>query len=409
MTETWRDKLRPASFRGVPFQVKGRTLATGRRGPEHEYPDRDEAFAEDLGRKQRKYDVDAFLLASRLGDEYLSTRDRLLEALEQKGPGEYVDPWGQSWQVQVRSVTWQETMHEGGYVSLKIAFVEYSPQARHRVGTDTGHAVAQAAAAAAPALTDAFAASFDPRGNANVADSALATVGAALDRLDNLLSAVTLTVIGGGPLAVVLARLQATRAAVAGLLASPRALASQMQELMSFSLASLPVGWPRYGAARGLGGGTGAAADTAAAATLGSGGAVIAANRDAVAALVEGIAAIEAAAAAAAIPFEVYDDAVAVREEVAARLDRLMLTASDPVYQRLDRLRAAIVRHITEQGADLSRLADIATTAETPALVLAQRLYGDAGRAADVLGRNPVIRHPGFIPGGVVLKVPTDA
>jgi prophage DNA circulation protein len=43
-----------------------------------------------------------------------------------------------------------------------------------------------------------------------------------------------------------------------------------------------------------------------------------------------------------------------------------------------------------------------------PALVLAQRLYGDPAsveaRAAEIVARNKV-RHPGFVPGGVALQV----
>jgi prophage DNA circulation protein len=67
------------------------------------------------------------------------------------------------------------------------------------------------------------------------------------------------------------------------------------------------------------------------------------------------------------------------------------------------------VRDITTRGADLSRLCEVTAGADIPALVLAQRLYGDAAREDDVLERNPAIRHPGFVPGGLILKVPTDA
>mgnify|MGYP000977712715 CR=1 FL=1 len=40
-----------------------------------------------------------------------------------------------------------------------------------------------------------------------------------------------------------------------------------------------------------------------------------------------------------------------------------------------------------------------APPASVPALVAAHRLYGDAGRDAEIVGRNR-IRHPGRVPGG---------
>ncbi|WP_096700875.1 hypothetical protein [Magnetospirillum sp. 15-1] len=133
-----------------------------------------------------------------------------------------------------------------------------------------------------------------------------------------------------------------------------------------------------------------------------------AANQGAMVALVRGLATVEAARASADIPFVVYDDAVAVRDQVAAGLDQRMMTAPDATYQALSTLRAASVRDITTRGADLSRLSDITNDADTPALVLAHRLWGDAAKDTVVLERNPTIRHPGFIPGGMILRVPTN-
>jgi len=40
----------------------------------------------------------------------------------------------------------------------------------------------------------------------------------------------------------------------------------------------------------------------------------------------------------------------------------------------------------------------------TPTLVLAHRLYRDAGRDADIVARNRIV-HPGFVPSGMVLEV----
>ena len=50
MAKTW-ENLRPASFRGVAFEVGSHSESGGRRVELHEYPLRDAPYAEDLGKK----------------------------------------------------------------------------------------------------------------------------------------------------------------------------------------------------------------------------------------------------------------------------------------------------------------------------------------------------------------------
>lgn len=401
MTESWHTKLRPSSFRGVPFEVRAREGETGRRGPDHEYPDRDEGFPEDIGKKLRRYKVEAFLLASKLGGNYLPAKNKLLEALEQKGPGEYIDLWGDSWQVQVRGVTWRESVAEGGCVAFNITFVEYIKPALHTVKTDTAYAVRQASAASKAAVVGDFDAKFSPRGNDDVLSRATAAAGAALDRIEAALARGTAASRYNGGVSSLLGRVLSLRGSLWG----GSGFGSSFSELMSLAMGMQSAGWQRYQAARGF---LDYGQDFAPITPTTTMRAQAATNQAAMIDLVRGLAVVEAAEVSADIPFAVYDDAVTVRDDVAASLDERMMTAPDSVYQSLDTLRAASVRDITTRGADLSRLSDVTNDADTPALVLAQRLYGDAARESDVLTRNPTIRHPGFIPGGLTLKVPTN-
>ena len=59
---SWRERLQPASFHGVPFEVRGHDLSTGRRGLLYQYPQRDRLYFEDLGRKAREIVVEAFVI-----------------------------------------------------------------------------------------------------------------------------------------------------------------------------------------------------------------------------------------------------------------------------------------------------------------------------------------------------------
>ncbi|WP_035597779.1 hypothetical protein, partial [Halomonas salina] len=65
--------------------------------------------------------------------------------------------------------------------------------------------------------------------------------------------------------------------------------------------------------------------------------------------------------------------------------------------QRLVALRAAAVTDLRRRGTALPELATHTPAAPLPALVIAQRLYGDATRDAEIVRRNR-IRHPGRVP-----------
>ena len=85
---SWREKLRPASFRGVPFFVDDTSTSTGRKIQLHEYPKRDLPYSEDLGKVSKSYAIRAFVV----GEDCFEQRDALLDALEQEGSGTLVHP-----------------------------------------------------------------------------------------------------------------------------------------------------------------------------------------------------------------------------------------------------------------------------------------------------------------------------
>lgn len=117
---TWRKSLRPASFRGVRFHVHDRTLESGRAIHNHEFPKRDTNYPEDMGKKTRSFQVDAYVI----GDDYMGRRDQLFAACERIGPGSYVDHWGRSQQVVCESVSLKETSEEGRMCRISLKFLE---------------------------------------------------------------------------------------------------------------------------------------------------------------------------------------------------------------------------------------------------------------------------------------------
>jgi prophage DNA circulation protein len=119
----WKEKLQPASFRGVPFDVDTGDLTTGRRNQTHQYPGRDVPYTEDLGRGARKVSIEAFLV----GDDYMERRDKLLAAVEQGGSGELVHPWHGRMMLDVdgeSAVRVRYGAREGRYCAITVNFVE---------------------------------------------------------------------------------------------------------------------------------------------------------------------------------------------------------------------------------------------------------------------------------------------
>lgn len=116
----WRDTLRPASWRGVPFQVMGSEALFGRRVHLHEYPFRDEPWAEDLGRRSRAMLVKGFLI----GDDVASQLEALQAAAEEKGAGTLVHPLRGEFTVTLLNLAAADAWDEGRIVRLSMEFVE---------------------------------------------------------------------------------------------------------------------------------------------------------------------------------------------------------------------------------------------------------------------------------------------
>ena len=114
------DSLRPASFRGVPFQVESTELGAGRRTQLHEYPQRDKPYVEDLGRATRDLSFYGFVV----GEDYVDQANSLLSALEEAGPGTLVHPWFGTLQVSLKEPARVSFDAALGVARFSMAFIE---------------------------------------------------------------------------------------------------------------------------------------------------------------------------------------------------------------------------------------------------------------------------------------------
>ena len=421
MTKTW-ENLRPASFRGVAFEVESHSESGGRRVELHEYPLRDTPYAEDLGKKAGKWQIEAFLVNGKSG--YAERRDKLREALNASGPGTLIHPYLGELSVSVDGYSLKETTREGGYCTFSISFVEAGQPVEPDVEKDTAANVLDKAEAAKEAATAGFLDEYMPL---------LEDLEGLAGKVPALLSEATAFL--GTPLSI----LSRAQSAASSVLALPDRLASRIlgylgtiRQLGGIATSGLKMNaltalldkksagtasswlvtsngviagivgetsWPQAGGGS-IGGGTpspetpGVVASTVA-------------NR-AETPLIDLIAAgavIEAAIESADAAYGTADDALASRDAVLEAIDEVQrANCSDAVFTALSELAAAVNEDLTTRGAELPKLGSATLSMSMPALAASYRLYGDVGQADAIVARNR-IRHPGRVPGGVPLEV----
>jgi prophage DNA circulation protein len=161
---TFFEHLRPASWRGVPFQVNGDDAEFGRHVVMHEYPQRNKPYAEDLGRKFRKFKLDAWVCADRTnGFNPWPERDALIEAIEAGDVGTLVHPFWGSLQGHIVSVAVKQTSTtNGGYVNFQMEFFEAGElEFRAYASVDTEGAVAASEEVVYESVVTDFSMAFD--------------------------------------------------------------------------------------------------------------------------------------------------------------------------------------------------------------------------------------------------------
>lgn len=411
----WRQKLQRASFRGAEFFTSSTGGDLGRRTVIHEYPQRDIPYAEDMGRKSRGFTLEAYVI----GPDYMVARDRLIAALEQRGPGLLVHPYRGTLTVSVASpARITESADQGGMARFSLSFVESGDNAQPTVQPDTPALVDAQADLALSSIQNEFSSRFTVAGQPDfVSAAANSVLASALDAVNGV------NRFGqGGDLASELLRSGSTiSSTLTTLLGTPFQLAGAIIGQISGLRAIARAPSDAYVNLRPLfNAGTEAAGTTPAipvmaVPTTTPSRIQQAVNQAAVVDLVRRSALAEAVRASSQMDFSSVDEALAIQSELSDRLDAEMYASSlnafgqsvpisDDIYHAMSALRVSMVTDIRARGTGLAHLDSIQLPATMPALVAAYRIYSDATLDADLVARNQ-IRHPGFVPGGVPLEV----
>ena len=410
--------LRPASFRGVPFDAfEEHSEAGGRRLVRHEFPLRDTPYAEDLGRKAGQWQVEAFILRNRWAD-YEAARDALRDALNAAGPGTLIHPWLGQMSVAVDGYTLRESTREGGYCKFSITFVEAGSLTEPDIQVDTAARVEDAVNAAEEAAEESFLDRLNMLAedleNAvafaeGIADTVIGYLQAGTRLLDGVKAQIRRVIAIPGRLAGALLGLVASAMSLASLPGLGGTAGSSGGEISGSSAPYSSGGFDQDAFSTMLSSRKDALTDPwegAAPEASGAGASTIA---DRVyAPIIDYVAAVtvaELARQAADTEFATADDALNAFEVVMEAMDSVQAAhCADAVYAALEDLRAALADDVAARGAKLPRLGTARLAATMPALAASYRLYGTAAYADEIVSRNNV-RHPGRVPGGVALEI----
>lgn len=422
-----------ASYRGAAFYVQATEDEFARRGAHHQFPQRDKGVWEDLGKDDPVYNVNAYVTELSPGG-YKAAREKLIAACTAGGLGDFIHPYYGTKKVQCTSCRVSHDDHENGVARFSLSFIEADEPAAPEEADNSAAKVNDAADAAQDATVDAFADDW------NLAGVPGYVYDAAKDLVQNVTD--TLTELAG-PLPGILDDTVKFVSGTAKLLGVVREALDDPMTFFMRQAAGL-VGGGMLGNALSLGksiaglgrmlslfSGTEKQAYKTQQSFMATGSASSATgrgwdsvpmttanrktqakNQEALLALVERTAVIEACRMTPYMPLESRAEAVAVRDALTDRLDALAEKAPDVLYKRLEALRAAVVADLTKRGPELSRIGSYTPKVTRPALVLAYELYRnlgtDADRATELAARNR-ITHPGFVPGGQALEVKLNA
>ncbi|WP_421205463.1 DNA circularization protein [Aeromonas enteropelogenes] len=417
---SWTDRLQPASFRGVAFKVDGDDLQVGRRTVLHEYPGRDTPSVEDMGRETREYAISAYLI----GPDFMAERDRLIEVLEQAGPGELVSPWyGRMNVVVMGKQRISHSKKDGGMCIVSFTFVESGEDEWPTSTPLSSSLLAGRSTSLLDRAQSAFASAFGLDGlpewmSMATVEHASALFGNVADMLgsaDGKMSAAMRLMQGElGVLMPPPSTAWTFSRRLADVLDAGKGSSSNARSLLSLSnrtaaasqtQSARPVGvWPT------------SAQDKQHADRLVNSVSelmrvnLIASSAQAVALMPPPSQPVSTPARAPALDSVVvetpdeavdmptHDELEETRQTVISAIDKESeRTTDDGVYQALRDLRRELVSTLRQQQQHSSKLVTRTPSDTVPALVLAAEWYDDAGRADELIAKNN-LSHPGFVP-----------
>ena len=374
----WRDQLRPASFRGVPFETESASAEFGRDGVLQEPVGDDGVYFDDLGRKTRIYRLSGFIIAQDAdANDYSRRRDALIAAVEERGPGTLVHPTFGTLTAQLLSCSINETIDEGRAATFELEFAEVGGQRPFPAqAVDQPAIVGQKADQLQATSATEYEAKYSTTGpdyvgqagedakseqSTRIIDAVRASLSSAQDSAEALRLASTLTTAENFP---------GSLASIGDAIGDRATLQSIVASIEPTTLSATGTTNERQAQQ----------------------------NARIVDIVTRTVLFAAACDAAASETFTAFDDAVAARDELEALADadEARDDVLDELHAAIRQMRLAMWDDLTNRALQLPRVVTYTPPGVTSAMEIAQFLYGDGSRADEIIARNN-IPHPGFV------------
>lgn len=423
---SWRDNLRSASFRDIPFKVMSVTTEGGRRAVLHQMPFKDLPFVEDLGRIAGVYNVVGYVVQSAGNSyDYFTERESLKDALDRSGAATLVHPFYGEIEVNLTGkYRIDESFAEGGLARFQMTFteagaIEYPVAVADPVGWITSLADSLISGAG-----DFFEEAFDPTGPNFLTDAAGAAkdLSVGLKMVRSSLYGVQATAVA--EISAVLTVAADIYGTVADIINSPAAIVNAVKEtfatyasLIPFVDADRDFGESLVNATlKGMDYGKDdadqddGALDNIPETTPSREQQV--ANREAMVTLIRIHAFAEALRASVNVEYKSYDQAYAALVKLADHADDLLKYVAggadqDDMYNQVREAKPKFVKTLLEAGASLPLVVSYTVPTDPfSSLHVAFAKYGTIDREQEIVDRNPErMLHPGFPGGGEAVEV----
>lgn len=391
---SWLDNYREAKFRSAAFVVPSGENTGGRRSAVHEFPGRDVPYVQDMGRKARHHNIEAYIV----DEDYQVGKNALIAALEAPGKGKLVHPYLGTLDVQCLTYSYSETVTEMGMVRFSIQFVEAGKLQNPNTVIDTTSDVASKKATALEKIKVALANSYSiARVPFSVSQNAIASIDKGLTVIEDAKKTVS-------AVSDFKRLLENTAGSLIALAYDAVELGQNFVELMTYGTNDDDT--------------SPATADNAKRQIdemrkmwdfqsvdilMDDDPSVIFAN------FIQQSAVINALGLISYIEFDSLDAAIALRDEIFVKLETILLSITDDeLYLSLYNLQTSVIQDIDNRGSTLARLGSHTLNISLPAVVVSHSLYGNIDQEFDILARNN-IDHPLFVPGSQPLEVLINA
>jgi len=401
---SWKDNLRPGSFRGVAFFIDTSQKTFGRRSVLHEFPKRDTPYSEDLGKLADGYEDEAHVL----GGDYFSAKKKLERAFNKEGAGELIHPYYGAKQVRCGPVTFTESNVEGAILKFTATFQEKGDNRFPKGINDKGALLSDAVGNALDSLDAAFEAAFSIANMpANAVNSARAAVGSFSDKVNKVAK------IGGAVADGITNLAFATRNLVAevnDLLLAPDKLASRLRGSLVLLQGAFERAEDQVAAMKQMFGfGSDSDPVTAQPPVLGSTPTrdQERTNLETLNNYIKAVSASIASESAAVAEYASFEDAETIRDEIVEIFDEQLANddgSGNPVFQAISDVKVLLIEAVPDVDADLPNIQSIVTDRDHNSLTLIYDLFESIDNEQDLIDRN-AIRNPGIIVKDSVLEV----